>query len=132
LFNESFVVVWDPTLVFEKDRLFATEGFKLIDDVEILENISSLATSSGGFSAVDVVDDSDAIDGDVEGLEVVGGGTAGGVGAESGSFSGSSILLSKDDPVSGLTNARVVPFFIVMPLYNSLSLFCMFCFLLCF
>jgi hypothetical protein len=70
LFDESFVVVWDPTLVFEKDRLFATEGFKLIDDVEILENISSLATSSGGFSAVDVVDDSDAIDGDVEGLEV--------------------------------------------------------------
>ena len=29
-----------------------------------------MATSSGGLSAVDVIDDSDAIDGDVEGLEV--------------------------------------------------------------
>ena len=35
-----------------------------------MSSSSHLATSSGGFSAVDVVDDSDAIDGDVEGLEV--------------------------------------------------------------
>ena len=31
---------------------------------------SSLGTSSGGFSATFLVDDSDAVDGDVEGLEV--------------------------------------------------------------
>ena len=31
---------------------------------------SSLGTSSGGFSAAFLVDDSDAVDGDVEGLEV--------------------------------------------------------------
>ena len=36
----------------------------------VKKNTLYLLTSSGGFSAVDVVDDSDTIDGDAEGLEL--------------------------------------------------------------